>query len=298
MAHFLRQPLVQFLIGGALLYAALIAFGPRENEGDNSYLVVVDDPALLTYLQYQDKAFDTAQARQLLSSLDGIGRARLETEYIRDEIMVREAVALGLDQNDDVIRQRLIQKMDFIFQGFSDKKKDTISNADIEAYYASNNSRYQQPAQATFTHIFFDGRDRGLDEAKHEAETVLAQLNEDQVPFEQAGQFGDRFFFLRNYVERSDRLVADHFGPEMAAQIFAADASSAWTGPFQSKYGYHLVMMRSKQPVQILPLEAVASQVIVDMERDRLDAARLAAYQRTADNYTVILQAPVTPKAQ
>lgn len=297
MVHFLRQPLVQFLIGGALFYGALAAFGPRDSEGDNSYLVVVDDPALLTYLQYQDKAFDTGQALQLLSSLDAVGRARLEAEYIRDEIMVREAVALGLNQNDDVIRQRLIQKMDFIFQGFGEEKRD-ISNVDIEAYYASNSSRYQQPAQATFTHIFFNGRDRGPDEAKRDAETVLVQLNQDQVPFEQAGQYGDRFFFLRNYVERSDRLVADHFGPDMATQIFTADASPAWTGPYQSKYGYHLVMMRGKQPAQTIPLEAVVSHVIADMERDRLDAARLAAYRRAADNYTVILQAPTELEAQ
>ncbi len=297
MIHFLKQPLVQFLIGGALLYGALAAFGPRENEGDNSYLVVVDDPVLLTYLQYQDKAFDIVQARQLLSSLDAVGRARLEAEYIRDEIMVREAVALGLDQNDDVIRQRLIQKMDFIFQGFGEEKGD-VSNADIEAYYTSNSSRYQQPAQATFTHIFFNGRDRGPDEAKRDAETCLVQLNKDQVPFEQAGQYGDRFFFLRNYIERSDRLVADHFGPDMATQIFAADASPAWTGPFLSKYGYHLVMMRGKQPAQTIALEAVVSQVIADMERDRLDAARLAAYQRAADNYTVVLQAPTELEAQ
>lgn len=297
MAHFLRQPLVQFLIGGALLYAALAVFGSRENEGDNAYLVVVDDPALLVYLQYQDKAFDTAQARQLLSSLDAIGRARLEAEYVRDEIMVREAISLGLDQNDDVIRQRLIQKMDFIFQGFGGEKAD-ISNVDIEAYYGANSSRYVQPAQATFTHIFFNTRDRGTDTAKRDAEAALVQLNSEQVPFEQAGQYGDRFFFLRNYVERSDRLVADHFGADMGTQIFSAEPAPVWTGPFQSKYGFHLVMMRGKQPAQTLPLESVISQVIADLERDRLDAARLTAYQRAADNYTVILQAPVTPEAR
>lgn len=297
MAHFIRQPLVQFLIGGALFYFALAAFGPNENEGDNSYLVVVDDPALLLYLQYQDKAFDTAQASQLLSSLDEVGRAKLVAEYVRDEIMVREAISLGLDQNDDVIRQRLIQKIDFIFQGFG-VEKDDVTTADIEAYYVANNSRYIQPQHATFTHIFFNGRDRGVEKARNDAFAILTELNGAQVSFEQAGRYGDRFFFLRNYIERSDRLIVDHFGPEMAEQIFSAEPGDKWIGPFQSKYGFHLVMMRGKQPAQTLPLESVADQVLADMERDRLDAARLAAYQHAADNYTVILQSPETTEVR
>lgn len=297
MAHFIRQPLVQFLIGGALFYIVLTAFGPNENEGDTSYLVVVDDSALLLYLQYQDKAFDDDQASLLLASLDEVGRARLVAEYVRDEIMVREAVSLGLDQNDDVIRQRLIQKMDFIFQGFGGEKQD-ITNVDIETYYAENSSRYVQPRQATFTHVFFNGRDRGVDAAKQDAQTTLAQLNQGQVSFEQAGKYGDRFFFLRNYIERSDRLISDHFGSEMADQVFSAEPTGSWIGPIQSKYGFHLVLMRGKQPAKTLPLEAVVDQVLADMERDRLDAARLEAYQRAADNYTVIQQLPASNEAQ
>ncbi len=295
MVQLFRQPLVQFLVGGALFYLALAAFGPSENKGDNAYLIVVDDPALLIYLQYQDKAFDTKQARLLLSSLDAVGRAKLEAEYIRDEIMVREAISLGLDQNDDVIRQRLIQKTDFIFQGFGEEKGG-LTNADIEAYYGANSDRYVQPAQATFTHIFFNARDCGLAEAKRDAEAALIQLNSEQVSFEQAGQHGDRFFFLRNYVERSDRLVTDHFGSEMMAHIFSTEPGSDWIGPFQSKYGFHLVMMRGKQPAQTLPLENVAAQVLADMERDRLDAARLAAYQRAAEHYTILKHLPSAPQ--
>jgi len=295
MVQIFKQPLVQFLVGGALFYIALAAFGPSENEGDNSYLIVVDDPALLIYLQYQDKAFDTPQARLLLSSLDEVERAKLEAEYIRDEIMVREAISLGLDQNDDVIRQRLIQKTDFIFQGFGEEKAE-LTNADIEAYYSANRDRYVQPAQATFTHIFFNARDRGLEEAQRDAEAALVRLNRERVSFEQAGQHGDRFFFLRNYVERSDRLVTDHFGPGMAGRIFSAEAGSNWIGPFQSKYGFHLVMMRGKQSAQILPLESVADQVLADIERDRLDAARLAAYQRAAEHYTIVKNLPSAPQ--
>lgn len=297
MAHLIRQPLVQFLICGALFYIALAAFGPNENEGDNSYLVVVDDPALLLYLQYQDKAFDTAQAQLLLSSLDEVGRARLVAEYVRDEIMVREAVSLGLDQNDDVIRQRLIQKMDFIFQGFGGEK-DEVTGADVEAFYQANSDRYVQPKQATFTHIFFNGRDRGVDVARRDALATLAELNAGQVSFEQAGRYGDRFFFLRNYIERSDRLITDHFGDGMAEQIFAAKPSATWTGPIQSKYGFHLVMLRRKDPAKTLALEVVADQVLADMERERLDDIRRAAYQQAADNYTIIQQPSAAPEAR
>lgn len=285
MFAFLRQPFVQFLLGGAFLYSALVLFGP-DGGGDDPYRIEVDDAALLTYLQFQDKAFDETQARQLLAGLDAESRTRLVEEYVRDEIMVREAIALGLDQNDDVIRQRLIQKVDFVFQGFADE--DTApSDSELTAFYTQNRERYQTPAQATFTHVFFNARNRDRSAAQSAAEALLVELNAQNIPFEAAGAYGDRFFFLRNYVERSDQLIRDHFGTEMADRIFAATPDNKWIGPFSSQYGEHLVMLRNRSDARILSLEEVLTQVAEDLMRERRDEARIRAYTERAKKYSV-----------
>lgn len=284
MMRVFKQPLVQFLLGGFVLYLLLTFASPEEGPDDS--VIVVDDPALLTFLQFQDKAFDEAQARQILDSLDADGRARLVDDYIRDEVMVREAFAMGLDQNDDVIRQRLIQKMDFLFQGFVDDAA-VPSEQDQQSYFTANQDRYQQPAQATFTHVFFNSRNRERELARADAEALLGTLNADGVPFEDAGRYGDRFFFLRNYVDRSEQLITDHFGPEMAAELFAAEPDAKWIGPFSSRFGEHLVMLRSSTPARGLTFEEAKDRVLEDMRIERRDEARRTAYEERAGNYSV-----------
>lgn len=292
MTSLLRQPLVQFLLGGAILFLLLLWVEPADEGGDTT--IVVTEDALLTYLQFQDKAFDETQATQLLASLDAEAKQRLVEEFVRDEVMVREAIGLGLDQNDDVIRQRLIQKMDFLFQGFAGDAF-TPSEAELAEYYSSNQDRYQLPAQATFTHIFFNVRDRTREIARSEASTLLADLNASQVPFEAAGRYGDRFFFLRNYVDRSRQLIEDHFGAEMTSEIFASSPDGGWTGPFSSRYGEHLVLLRARTPARALSLEEARESVLEDLLRDRQNAARRDALAERAKNYSVVIQLDSAP---
>ncbi len=285
MSSVFRQPFVQFLISGAALFLALSWFG-GENELDDQYQIVVDDRALLTYLQFQDKAFDQAQATQILTSLNPEARSRLIEEYVRDEIMVREAISMGLDQNDDVIRQRLVQKIDFIFQGFVDESTEP-NQAELQAFFEQNQDRYRAPAQATFTHIFFNVRDRERDAAKAMATGLLSELKSKNAPFEAAGEYGDRFFFLRNYVDRSEKLIEDHFGPEMTEQIFALPPGDTWAGPFSSRYGEHLVLLRNRSAARDLGFEEVARQVAEDFMIEKRNEARVNAYEERAKKYRV-----------
>jgi hypothetical protein len=286
MIRLLREPLVQFLIGGAMLYAALWLFSPEQLDPEDPYTITVSDAALVTYLQYQDKAFDPASAQEILSGLSKAEKELLIEEFIRDEIMVREATALGLDQNDEVIRQRLIQKMDFIFQGFPEDAVE-ITEAELTAYFEANKERYEIPAAATFTHIFYSKRTRTLEESMAAAQSQLKTFTAKPAPFEDAGKFGDRFYFLRNYVDRSQRMIEDHFGAEMVGQIFTQASMGVWSGPFVSKYGVHLIFLRNKTPSRTPELTEVTDEVLADIERERRDAARKRAYAARAKAYTI-----------
>jgi len=285
MPKLLKEPLVQFLIGGLLLYIALTVFGTSETE-DDPYVIPVNDRALLMYLQYQDKAFDTASASAALGAMDSAARKRLKEEYIRDEVMVREALALGLNENDEVIRRRLIQKMDFIVQGFTSQDAQ-FSSREIEDHFKANAGAYQIEAEASFTHIFFSNEKRGKTEAQQQAEALLAQLNQSQVPFEKAGEYGDRFYFLRNYVKRPKRLISNHFGTEITKKIFALEASRLWVGPFTSKYGTHLLLLRDKEVSRAPLLKDITPQIIEDLRRIQQDKARADAIQKLSKKYTL-----------
>ena len=285
MLKLLKEPLVQFLIGGFLLYGVVGFTGPNGPGDDDPYRIEINDRALALYLQYQDKAFDAPTALKALSALDPEARQRLTEEYIRDEVMVREAVALGFDQNDEVIRGRLIQKMDFIVQGFAGV--DTaITEEQIEMYFEANQADYLLSAQATFTHIFFSEERRGAEEALLAAATLVPVLNDNKVPFERAGEYGDRFYFLRNYVTRPREFIVSHFGPSMTDQIFAT-GTQLWVGPFASKYGAHLILLRSKQEAKAPFLADVAGRVLDDLRREKSATERARAIAKLTEKYTL-----------
>lgn len=288
MTKFFNEPLAHFLAGGALLYIALGVFSPAE-EADNS-VITVDEPALLQYLQYQDKAFDTNSAQNTLASLDTAAKDRLKEEYVRDEVMVREALALGLDDNDEVIRGRLIQKMDFILQGFADHERQ-VSETEVTAYYSANKKKYTQEATTTLTHVFFSAEKHGMDEAKAQAAKLLGQLNSLALPFEKAGEYGERFYFLRNYVGRPQSMIIAHFGSEMSDEIFSREAGNSWFGPVQSKYGSHLVLLKEIAPARIPELSEVAGQILSDIRREQLDEARREALSRLTQKYQISIPA-------
>ena len=288
MTQAFKQPLFQFLLGGFALFILLSVVG-TEPEADDSNIVVTE-AGLLTFMQFQDKAFDEAQAKTLYDALDTEARQRLIDEYVRNEVMVREAVSLGLDQNDDVIRQRLIQKMDFLFQGFAEIMPPP-SVAEQRAFYEENKDRYNQPAVATFTHVFLNARSRPNGQARVDAEEILSQLQAENTAFEDAGRFGDRFFFLRNYVDRSEQLIEDHFGEQMATEVFALEPSDSWIGPFTSKYGEHLVKLRARSEARALSFEEAQAQVLDELLVERLNEVRRNAFEERAQNYSVDVSA-------
>lgn len=288
MTKLFKEPLAHFLLGGALLYIALGLFGPSE-ETDTT-VITVDKTALLEYLQYQDKAFDTASAENALASLESEARSRLHDEYIRDEIMVREALSLGLDNNDEVIRGRLIQKMDFILQGFANTEQQ-VSEAEVIAYYDAHKENYKEETTATFTHIFFSTEKHGADGSEEEATKLLKQLDTLDLPFEKAGEYGDRFYFLRNYVGRPKSMIKDHFGDEMTDNIFSQEAGKSWFGPLQSKYGSHLVLLKDVTPARVPEMSIIAGQILSDIRREKLDQARRDALAELSKKYQIIIPA-------
>jgi parvulin-like peptidyl-prolyl isomerase len=212
---------------------------------------------------------------------------RLINEYVREEALHREALALGMDKNDYIIKRRMIQSIEFITDGFVTAAVE-VSDEDVDAYFEANREDYYIDPYVTFTHVFFDRERHDPVELIPLANTKLAELNEQQVQFSNAPRHGDRFPFFLNYVERDPEFVASHFGRTMAEAVFALESNdNTWHGPFESEYGAHLVLLTRNIAGRYPELAEVEAGVRDNAEREARAEQKDKAIQAIVDTYEV-----------
>lgn len=286
MKRLLREPLVHFLAIGVGLFVLFDLVAPEDSNLD-SKTIVVDRDALLTFVQFRSKAFNPDVASARLDALSDAELTMLIDDYVREEALHREALALGMDQNDYVIKQRLIQSLQFITNGFVSAAVD-VSDAEIAEYYEAHRDDYYVDSYATFTHVYFSSDRHGRERARQLAQSKLAELNDAPVPFSESTQHGERFLYNVNYVERTEDFIASHFGRAMAAAVFELEPDAGrWYGPFESAYGQHLVMLTKRIDGLYPPLEEIADAVREDALRIKLDEQNDRAVQAIVDTYDI-----------
>jgi hypothetical protein len=286
MKNILREPLVHFLLVGLGLFV-LFDLVASDDAAYDSKVITIDRDALLTFVQYRTRAFEPRIAAERLDGMADDELERLISDYVREEALHREAIALGVDKNDYIIKRRMIQSIEFITDGFVTAAVE-ISDDDVEAYFEANRDDYYIEPFVTFTHVFFDANRHGRDAAVALANAKLAELNQEKVIFSDAPRHGDRFPFFVNYVERGPEFVASHFGAPMAQGIFAIEPSdTAWHGPLESEYGAHLVMLTRKADGRYPELAEVEASIREDTEREAIAEQKNKAIQAIVDTYEV-----------
>lgn len=272
----LRDPLVHFLLGGVLLF---VVYEQAVADGTAAYgerSVVVDRAALLKFIQYRTKAFEPRVAAQRLDSMPAAERQQLIEDFTREEVLYREAIAMGMDKEDYIIRRRLVQKVEFITQGVVEAST-SVDQAELGSYLARHQARYTVDASITFTHVFFDASKHGSEEAERLAKNALGELRRAGGEFADAPKYGERFLYYLNYVERTREFVASHFGEPMTAALFRISPGETWQGPFLSPYGAHIVMVTERRDERESGLDEIRSRVLedarVDMQREGLEEA-------------------------
>lgn len=286
MMKLLKEPLLHFLLAGLGLFILFGIVGGDEDSYDDK-VIIVDRDALLTFAQFRARAFDPGGAGTFLDNLSPEELQRLVDEYVREEALYREALALGVDQNDYVIKRRMIQSIEFITNGFVTASVNP-TDAEIEAYYEAHLDDYYISPFATFTHVYFGKSARDAEEAAVLAEAKLVELNREKVPFAKAPAHGDLFPYFLNYVEREPEIVAAHFGETMAKQLFELEPDdSQWRGPFESPYGYHLVLLTKKVEGRYADLAEVYASVRSDVEQEAIDTLQEEAIRAIVGTYEV-----------
>lgn len=283
---FLKDPLPHFLALGLLLFALYAWINPGGGEMDTKRIVVNRD-ALLTFIQYRTKVFQPELAAARLDRMPDDELKRLINDYVREEALHREADALGLAADDYVIKQRMIQKLDFITQGFAEAGLEP-TDQDLKAYFEAHKADYRSEPYVTFTHVFFDGERHGEAQALALANNKLGELQGGGVPFSDAPKHGERFPYGVNYVERRRPYVESHFGKEMADKLFnSKQTTGVWRGPFVSPYGAHLVMIKDVVPASTPSFDEVKARVLEDYKRAQIKEASEEAIGEIVATYDV-----------
>jgi parvulin-like peptidyl-prolyl cis-trans isomerase-like protein len=282
-----REPIVHFLLAGLALFTLYNMVSAREKEAGESQIIVVDRAVLLTHIQHLSKVFEPQLAEARLDAMEPGELKRFIDDYIQEEALYREALALGLDADDYVLKRRLVQKVEFLAQGLAGAATD-LDDPALEAFLEANKQDYFIQPTITFAHVFFDAEKRGLKEAEHAARRELSALNSVHTGFTDAAQYGDRFLYHVNYVDRTQQDIASHCGKDMAKAVFALKADGEkWRGPYASPYGFHLVLVTKSESGRTPALTDIRDRVAEDARRTQMLLRAQEAIDTIVSSYDV-----------
>ncbi len=245
---FIREPVAHFLLLGALLYAMSVLHA-RLNDPRRIVITTADVARLeQRYLQQFGVRPSSSQVEWLIA------------RHVRDEVLYREGLALGLGEGDEVVRRRVVQKMEFLSEGDGLIPEPTI--AELHSFYDAHAARYRTPARVSFTHLYFSPDSQGEAVAREHAASVLRQLR--ARPGEQTPAVADSFWDRQQF-ERVDQTEVERiFGrSELSRKVIDLPAGS-WSEPLRSGYGWHLVRVAARE----VPRPAIFAEIQTELRAD------------------------------
>jgi hypothetical protein len=266
-----REPLLHFLLLGALIFAANAILHPAAQSDSHRIEIGKADVERIRALY----------AQQWGAPPDPADMPNLINNYIRSEILFREGESLGLGADDSVLRNRIMQKMEFLLQDTSSVEQPT--EAEMRHYLETHAQAYAAPEQVAFTQIYFSPSLRG-DRAEPDAHAMLASLGAAGG----AAPHGDPSMLPTDSGPRSRAEIEEDYGPEFAASVFALPVG-AWQGPIRSALGLHLVRVESHSAARLPPLAQIRNRVHDDIVAERMRAAADAAYAAIRARYQIVV---------
>ncbi|MEP0189034.1 MAG: peptidylprolyl isomerase [Erythrobacter sp.] len=261
-----REPIVHFLIAGFALFVALT----WNSSG-------IDPSSRVISIGGAEKAQIALQFERTM------GRAPTDAEldvsierFVREEVLYREALRLGLDKDDTVVRRRLVTKMDLSASAAAEAAEP--DDATLKAFYDANKARYAAAGKVSFDQLYF------ADQAQ--AQYALSSLGK-QPDWQGAGQAISLPATLKTV---SQREVATRFGEGFADALWALKAGNEWQGPVLSGFGWHLVRLRGREAGDAPAFEQARKQVENDWRSEQISTRKARAYAILREEYRVEIE--------
>lgn len=204
-------------------------------------------------------------------------------QKIAEEVLFREGLALGLDRDDEIIKRRIAQKMDFLAADVAALQEP--DKAELEAWFSKNSDRFAIPPRASFRHLYFSPDKRGA-AARAEAEAALQTIADKGGG--SVDVLADPFMLRSYYKDSTPSQMLKEFGPGFATALFKLEPGG-WRGPVRSGYGWHLVWIDKMEAPRIPAFEEVEADVRSAWIDARYQEIKRAALEEMRSRYTVVV---------
>lgn len=274
----IREPLLHFLLLAGLIFAA---------HGFLAGRVETEESIDVTQAKIEQMASIFARTWQRPPTADEL--KGLIDDHVKEEIYVREAVRLGIDQDDTVIRRRLRMKMEFLND--AEAEATPASDADLQAYLEANPDRFRQHPRIAFEQVYVDAQKRG-EGAQAQAVSLLGSLRENAAL---AADAGDPTLLPPSMPLTDQRGIAQVFGDDFAAAVAALQPGD-WQGPIPSAIGLHLVKVTGMAPGRLPGLAEIRQQVEREWMNDRRESLARQKLDELLKRYKVRIEpSPASP---
>jgi PPIC-type PPIASE domain len=267
----IRQPLFHFLLIGAGIFVFYYLMNPV---ADKKQTIIIDDDMVNRIGSLFQKQWNRLPTDAEWNSL-------LDQE-IRQEVYYRQALKMNLDHNDELIRRRMNQKLDFITSDLAELK--TPSDTALQAFYQQHKEKYLQEASYSFSHIYFNADKRA--HAKEDAATLLPSLPPTDKNLPELTKLGDPFAFAYHTDEATAKEIDAQMGEGFAASLKGLPIGK-WSGPVLSGYGTHLIFIDAVKPATELPFAAMRDQLLNDYRYDFQQQFNQKVYEDFKKEYTI-----------
>lgn len=263
----LREPLLHFAVAGIALFSAYSWLNRDRPASD------VVEPVRVGAAEVQ--WLKETYSSQWLRPPDANELQGLVTDLVNEELLAREAQAMGLGEDDTIIRRRLAQKLKFLVEDTS--RLVDATDAELRQYFDANAARFEYSPKLSFSQIYFNPENRK--DAARDAGLVLAELSANASP--DVAELGDRFLLETEMADADRQAIASSFGDEFADALLMVETGK-WSGPLISGYGTHLVFVSAREAARKPAFEAVRDKVVAEWRRE--------SEQKTSQDYLARLR--------
>jgi hypothetical protein len=274
----LRDPLIHFLFLGAAIFMVFSLVNGSVSVPAEQ--IVIDETQVLRLAEQFQRTWMRPPSRQELQGL--------AEDFVKEEILYREARALGLDQDDLVIRRRLRQKMEFINADLTEPQPPM--DADLQAFFDANKDRFRRPDRFSFQQIYLNP-DKHTGDVKRKAAKLLARLNTEASSAVDPNLIGEATLLAARLDAVTQREVANSFGRSFAKNIENMPTGS-WSGPYGSAYGLHLVRITGREAGGLPDMAEIRPILEREWYDERRKEANESFYQALRTRYDVEIHLP------
>lgn len=280
MNKVLKEPLLHFLLLGVAFFVLFEwVAGDAGTEIERAEKIVVTEGRIRALSQNFSRVWQRPPSEQ---ELDG-----LIQEHIREEILYREALAIGLDRDDTIVRRRMRQKIEFLSEDIA--SLDEPSDEELQAFLAAQPERFREESRFSFRQVYVNTQKRGK-VAEADALALLAELREQNGD---ASGVGDQLMVQETFNYESARQVARALGSQFLEALVDCPIGS-WQGPIASGFGLHLVFLSERIDGRVPGLAEVRDAVVREWSAEERKKANEALYEMLRERYTVTVVRPVT----